>query len=127
MSPDYRSDKMESREGKGRARKAWDAYVGAINKHITPRLLPVIEPGIDAAAREWVADLVGFWVLWHLYGGFDNLEEYGFHQATIYRKINRFRQAFGQHPDEFQFPGVTIDPAAYWASAAKKVGPRPKR
>ena len=47
-------------------------------------------------------DLVGFYVLWHLYGGFDNLEEYGFHQATLYRKINRFRQAFGQHPDEFR-------------------------
>ena len=46
---------MASREGKGVARKGWDAYVGAINKHITPRLLPIVQPGVDAAfAREWV-------------------------------------------------------------------------
>jgi hypothetical protein len=88
--------------------------------------MPILEPAAGAAAREWVADLVGFWVLWHLYGGFDNLVEYGFHPATIYRKINRFRRTFGQHPDEFKMPGVTIDPAAYWASAGKKLGPRPK-
>jgi hypothetical protein len=124
--PDFRSDKMESREGKGAARRAWDAYARAVNKHLSPKLIPILEPGANAVAREWVADMVGFWVLWHLYGGFDNLVEFGFHPATLYRKINRFRIAFGQHPDEFVMPGVKIDRDAYWAAAGKKVGPRPK-
>ena len=28
--PDFRSDRMESPEGKGIARRAWDAYAGAM-------------------------------------------------------------------------------------------------
>ena len=36
-----------------------------------------------------VADLFGFWLLWHLEGGFEGLERLGMNRATIYRKINR--------------------------------------
>ena len=43
------------------------------------------------------------------------------------RKVKRFRVVFGQHPDEFDFPGVNLDPAAYWTSSTKKVGPKPKK
>jgi hypothetical protein len=127
MPPDYRSDKMDSREGKGVARKGWDAYVRAIDKHVTPKLLPYVVPTLEPLAREQVADLIGFWVLWHLYGGFDNLQEYGFHPSTIYRKVKRFRQIWGKHPDEFQFPGIVIDRDAYWGSELRKVGRPPKR
>jgi len=64
-----------------------------------------------------VEDLFGFWLLWHLYGGFEGLEKFGMHPSTIWRKIARFRKMTGQHPDVFRMPGVEIDPEAYWAAA----------
>ncbi|MGD9702497.1 MAG: hypothetical protein AB7Q42_09680 [Acidimicrobiia bacterium] len=120
MSPDFRSQRGESPEGKGIARRAWDTYAAAANRRLKPVLSPVVDPLLDPAAkaiaRDWVGDLLGFWVLWHLHGGFEGLQELGYHRATVYRKISRFRQIFGVHPDEFEMPGVTIDPAAYWAA-----------
>ena len=40
-------------------------------------------------------------------------------EASIYRKVKSFRAAFGAHPDEFKFPGVTIDVEEYlrWVSS----------
>ena len=125
--PDFRSDRSESAEGKGIAKRARDAYERSARRALRPVLEPVVEPGARAAGRAVVEDLVGFWVLWHLYGGFEGLERYGFHRATIFRKVKRFRQLFGAHPDEYSFPGITLDPKAYWESASMKVGPRPKR
>jgi len=121
MSPDYRSDRLGP-EGAGRARRAWEAY----SKGITKAAAPVLVPASKVVARDWMLDLLGFWMLWHLYGGFEGLQEFGFHRATIYRKISRFRQAFGAHPDEFEFPGVNIDAEAYWAGSKRKLGPKPK-
>lgn len=125
--PDFRSDPSEWVEGKGRARRAWDLYAKAVNKRVTPVLKPVLEPAAAAVARTGVEDLVGFWVLWHLYGGFEGLERYGYHRATIFRKVKRFRVIFGSHPDEYAFPGINVDPKAYWAAATKKVGPKPRK
>lgn len=119
--PDFRSDKSESPEGKGVAKRAWEAYAAGVAKSVGPTLGAAAEP----IAREWVVDLLGFWMAWHVYGGFEGLERFGFHRATIYRKIKRFRMAFGQHPDEFTMAGVTIDPEAYWESVGKKLGPVP--
>lgn len=124
--PDFRSDRSESLEGKGRAKQAWDLYAKAVTKGFTePVLIPMLKPGIEAAARNWVEDLIGFWFLWHLYGGFEGLERWGYHRATIFRKVKRFRQVFGAHPDEWEFPGISVDPKAYWEAAGKKVGPPP--
>jgi hypothetical protein len=121
MTPDYRSERLGP-EGKGRARQAWETYAKGVGKAAKP----VLGPASNMVAREWMLDLLGFWMLWHLYGGFEGLERFGFHRSTIYRKISRFRQTFGAHPDEFEFPGVTIDPEAYWAAAKRQVGPKPK-
>lgn len=126
MAPDYRSERMESPEGKGIARRAWDGHSDAVKRATEKGVIPLIKPAAEAGAREYVADLVGFWALWHLYGGFEGLQAYGFHRSTIYRKIKRFRTLFGAHPDEYVMPGVTIDPEAYWASAEKKVGKPPR-
>ena len=38
---------------------------------------------------------------WHRAGGFAELEVGGWHRATIFRKVRRFRGAFGAHPDEY--------------------------
>lgn len=117
---DFRSDKSESAEGKGIARRAWDSYAAAVNKHITPTVGPLIQPAVAPVARTMVADLIGFWVVWHLHGGFQGMLDLGYHRATIYRKINRFRKVFKVHPDEFTMDGITLDPDAYWAAADRK-------
>lgn len=119
--PDYRSDRSASPEGAGRARRAWDAYAAAVNKTVGPTLMPIVRPALEPIARNYMADMIGFWVLWHLYGGFEGLERYGYHRATIYRKIKRFRHFTGVHPDEWTVEGITIDPEAYWAAAAAAV------
>lgn len=108
MAPDFRSDPMETPEGRGVARRAWDAYQGGMKKALGPLVRPV--------AVGQATDLVGFWVVWHLHGGFEGLERLGMPRSTIYWNIKKFRTAYHAHPDEFELPGVTIDPAAYWKS-----------
>ncbi|MGB6057194.1 MAG: hypothetical protein WBF71_02945 [Microthrixaceae bacterium] len=117
MSNDFRSDPMDSPEGKGRARRAWDAYVKTANKVAGPVMVPLVAP----MARKQVIELVGFWVAWHLYGGFEGLvEQVGMHPSTVWRKVKKFRVAFKEHPDVFEMPGVTIDAKAYWAAIEAK-------
>ena len=86
--------------------------------------LPALGPSAKAVEREWVAGGLGFWVLWHLYGGPEGLRHYGFHPATIHRKAGRFKETFGADPDDFVLPGVAIDPKQYWEAPGIKVGPR---
>ena len=52
---------------------------------------------------------------WHLAGGFDNLERGGWHRATIFRKVRRFRATYGAHPDEFVFPWIQLDLDTAWS------------
>lgn len=113
---------MDSPEGQGRARRAWGAYSKYVNKNITPFMKPMLEP----VAAGMVGDLIGFWIVWHLYGGFEGLEKFGMHKSTIWRKVARFRKMTGQHPDVFEMPGITIDPKAYWTAPGRKVGRPPK-
>ena len=114
---DFRSDPSESPEGKGLARRAWDAYVKALEP-LSEATRPAVEPLARAYARNKVADLVGFWLLWHMYGGFEGLEStYGMHRSTIWRKVAKFRKVFGEHPDTYRFEGITIDSASFWANA----------
>ena len=74
-------------------------------------------PGlIRDAARTVIedAELIGFWVAWHKAGGFMGLEAGGWHRATIYRKIRRFRARFGAHPDEHRFDWIKLDLRRAW-------------
>ena len=125
--PDFRSDPMPSHEGRGIARRAWEAYARTVNRAALPVFEPLLDPIARRLAPSVIGDLVGFWMMWHLYGGFEGLETMGMHRTTIYRKISRFRRIFGQHPDEFEFPGVKVNPTAYWSAGGKKLGPRPKK
>lgn len=115
MSRDYRSEPMDSREGSGRARRAWDAVPGTAKLDGPALNVPVV----SAVARGRVEEALGFWLLWRIHGGFDGLERFGMHRATIFRKIGHFRQAFGEHPDTFELPGIAVDVVAYWAGAAQ--------
>lgn len=116
---DFRSDRMDSPEGRGKARQAWEAYVGAVSKVTTPALRPLVQ----RYAAGSVVDLIGFWVVWHLEGGFEGLQRMGMSRASIYRRIKLFRIAFGAHPDEFEMPGISLDVAAHregWAEKTKE-------
>ena len=64
---------MESPEGKGIARRACDAYVGAVNLVS----LPAVEPLARKLAVPVAMDLMGFWLAWHLEGGFEGLRQMG--------------------------------------------------
>jgi hypothetical protein len=108
---DFRAKRMPSPEGRGKARAAWEAYSRAVNKVVGPPLQPVLRD----VSTTVVADLIGFYVLWHLLGGFEGLRGLGMSRSAIYRRISAFRQAFGVHPDEAEFPGITLDIAAYQA------------
>ena len=106
---DFRSERMESAEGRGIARRSWEAYIGAVTKVTTPALRPLVRK----YAAGSILDLVGFWVVWHLEGGFEGMQRLGLSRASIYRKIKLFRIAFGAHPDEYVMPGVKLNVAAF--------------
>lgn len=110
MSEDLRKDRSESAEGAGRARRAWEAYAGAVNR-FRPQWF---DDAIKDLALKWSEEMLGFWVAWHLYGGFEGLKRAGWSERTIYRRLKKFRLVFKKHPDEYQHPGVTLDPEAFW-------------
>lgn len=117
MIEDFRSDRMESPEGRGLARRAWDAYASSVSKVIEPAVTPFARK----VATKQINDLFGFWLLWHICGGFEGLvERAGMHPSTVWRKVKRFRMVFGQHPDEFEMPGVELKVEDYWAWVARK-------
>ncbi len=84
----------------------------------TPRVEDYDELVRDDIAADAVeeSELIGFWVAWHLAGGFHALESGGWHRATIFRKVRRFRSRYGAHPDEYAFPWVTLDLEKAWAA-----------
>ena len=51
--------------------------------------------------------------MWHLRGGFEGLQEMGLSRSSIYRRVSSFRKATGIHPDEYVFPGISLDLKAY--------------
>jgi len=106
---DFRSERMETPEGRGIARRAWEGYVAVVGKVASPALAPLVR--MYAAGS--ICDLVGFWAVWHLEGGFEGLQRLGMSRASIYRRIKLFRIAFGAHPDEFEMPGITLDLVAF--------------
>lgn len=117
---DFRSDPMPSPEGRGRARAAWDAYTRVAKRYVQPAIEKTpIGDAISSVSANAVADLVGFWVVWHLHGGFEGLQNLGMSRSSIYRKIAVFRKVFGQHPDEYRLPGVTLDVGEYLAGGGE--------
>jgi hypothetical protein len=106
---DFRSERMESPEGRGIARRAWDAYATTVNRVAKP----YAEPVARRVAAPMGVDLMGFWLTWHLEGGFEGLQRLGMSRSSIYRRIKAFRKYTGKHPDEFEMPGVQLDVGAH--------------
>lgn len=112
MAGDFRTDPMPSPEGRGKAKnrwqKAWDAYAKAI--------APAVDPVARVLGREMTFDLLGFWLTWHLHGGFEGMQrDLAMSRSAVYRRVSAFRRATGKHPDEFTLPGVRLSPADYLA------------
>jgi len=88
---DFRSDKSESAEGGRVAVNRWAGYHHNLDEDViaeafsTPaRSMEDFDPEIrDAIAEDALerSELIGFWVAWHLAGGFDNLERGGWHRG----------------------------------------------
>ena len=116
---DFRSDRMPSPEGKGIARRAWDAYVAGVEKVAGPAIQPVARKAAEKIAVPVLLDLMGFWLAWHLEGGFEGLQRMGMSRASIYRRISLFRRTLGVHPDEYHLAGVKLDIKAYQAAKPK--------
>ena len=113
---DFRSDRMPSPEGKGIARRAWEAYVKQVGRVSGPAVRPLSRK----LAVPVTLDLMGFWLAWHLEGGFEGLQELGMSRASIYRRISLFRRALGVHPDEYRLAGVKLDLKAYQESKQRQ-------
>jgi hypothetical protein len=124
-APDFRSDPSESPEGRGiahgRRTTFWRsvpektlAALSAESPYLSIEEWPAFVRDTAAEAVVEDAELIGFWVSWHRAGGFQALEAGGWHRATIYRKIRRFRARFGAHPDEYRFSWIALDLERAW-------------
>lgn len=104
---DYRSQKAPSREGK--FRNAYEAYARAVRKLSDAGYLPGITQVAEVIARTRATNMFGFWLVWQLNGGFEGMKRMGMSDAAIWRHVKAFRDALGEHPDDFKMPGVSID------------------
>lgn len=125
---DFRSDPMPSPDGLGKAKnnfqKVWAAYVKALEP-ATKALEPALSAMARPVAQVLTFDLFGFWLAWHLEGGFEGLQRprpggLGMSRSAVYRRVSMFRRMTGKHPDEYSVPGITVDVEAYWADAIEK-------
>lgn len=131
---DFRAERMPSPEGEGRAKHAledaWDAYHSA-NKAINKPLLatfPWIKKALAGYTGSATIDLFGFWLVWRLFGGFEGLQQHlGMSRSTIYRRISSFRAVFGEHPDVYEFDGISIDVEAFIRDFATKFPGKPEQ
>jgi hypothetical protein len=132
-TPDYRSDPSLSVEGNGAARDRWETWAGRELVQIMEtkeyervrRDTPLEE--LDDDVREelgaWAkerSELIGFWISWHFAGGFERLEQAGWHRATIFRKVHRFRAVFGEHPDTYKFGWIRLDLRRGWTDQVRQ-------
>ena len=125
---DFRSERMSSPEGEGRAKSAlersWEAYFKA-NRAVNRRVFeafPELRESLRGQAGSRLVDLMGFWFMWQVCGGFEGTQQaLGISKSQMFRRIALFRQAFGEHPDVCEFPGVTVDPAVFAQGLQEKV------
>lgn len=127
---DFRSERMPSPEGEGRAKhaleQAWETYYDANAKANKPlyAALPFLKSLLRGYTASNVFDLFGFWVAWRLLGGFEGMQkQFGMSRSSLYRRIALFRRVFGEHPDVYEFPGITVDPAAFAVGMSERKPP----
>jgi hypothetical protein len=120
---DFRSQRSPSPDGqgyaKGRLEQAYSTYLKAVAP-VTVPMSNVLKPVLWPFARGLTFDLVGFWVSWHMLGGFDGLRTHlGMSRSAVYRRIAIFRQVVGEHPDVYRFPGIELDVEGFMRQRAE--------
>jgi hypothetical protein len=111
---DYRSNRSPSVEGSGNAVRARDLQI--VNRQFDGE--QTVDPAEVLREAGLTDDLIGFWLMWHITGGFEAQLRLGQHPATVWRKIRRFRMVTGQHPDDFRLEGVTLDLDRFWTACS---------
>lgn len=122
---------MPSPEGSGTARRAWQTAWEQYSNAVKRMARPVLEPAAKPIGRGMTFDLLGFWLVWHLEGGFEGLQDpkkLGMSRSAVYRRVTLFRRLTGQHPDDFRLAGVSLSVEEYVAAvlardAAKQTDP----
>lgn len=65
-------------------------------------MIPGVSTVAHGVARSVVQRLMGYWLMWHLYGGIDGLISSGvMSSATAYRQKAEFLRVFGVEVEEF--------------------------
>ena len=113
--PDFRADKSDTAEGAAKAAGRRAAYQGRLDEDVLAEAFPMSaldDHGLPDFVRDDIAadameqsELIGFWVAWHLAGGFTALEEGGWHRATIFRKVGVSAPATAWTSTSTRFPG----------------------
>lgn len=118
---------MPTPEGEGRAKaaleSAYETYYKtntAFNKRLFGAF-PELRQAFKGQVGARILDLFGFWFMWQISGGFEGTQKaLGISKSQMYRRVALFRQAFGEHPDICEFPGITVDPAAFLTGMAER-------
>lgn len=72
--------------------------------------LPGVQPVASGYARQVTQRLLGFAMLWHIFGGFHEIIDAGaVAQSTAYREAKEFRQVFGMTVEEFNAKAFESD------------------
>jgi len=133
---DFRAEAMDTPEGRGIARGRYDDFMDRNLEDLVAQSIEwdnppasadlddtsydvLIADAVAEAAKE-ESEAIGFWVAWHLAGGFAQLEAAGWHRATLYRRLHRFRIRYGQHPDEYVFPYIKLNFKRYWTDQIRR-------
>lgn len=110
MPKDLRKERMDTPEGLGRARRVWTGWSESVGLERPAAW----DRAFARVGEKHMMGMFGFWMTWHLFGGFEGMRRAGWSRATIYRHLKRFRTEMGVHPDEYQLNGVDIQPAVFW-------------
>jgi hypothetical protein len=82
-------------------------------------LRPVLGPLARNMANGMLQRLLGFWVVWHTYGGVHEIVAAGLMaRGTVYRQRNEFLEVFGVNVEDFM-------PATAAAMAVESKAPAP--
>lgn len=83
----------QQREGK---QDTWTALAGLAG------MIPGVQMVAQGVARNTVQRLLGFWVLWHLYGGIKaGVAAGAMAESSAYRQKAEFLEVFGMEVEEF--------------------------
>lgn len=77
-------------------------YAG--RKHAEALLRPIVEPLASRWAGHVVQRLLGFWVVWHTYGGDVQVMQTRarLSRAAIYRQMQEFERVFGVRVEQWE-------------------------